>query len=167
MKLRPIAFLYGCSALLLSACSSPADQAPVDLKPGFYRVTSHVTSITDHTGKTLKDENSEDLICIGADRASNFPNNPLYEIMPKGGLECSPSNIKRAGNQIEGTRNCTGSADGRAANMKMRYSGSLTEKGFELSGQVETEVSKLTGEKQTKAGNFKIRGERVDDCKAG
>ena len=163
-RTRALALAVG-GVVATAGCSQPADEPPVDLQPGFYRVTLAATSAGGRSSSGVSQ-------CFDAARVASFRAAPLRRLLPTQDQidwtmflepdQCVDTPSPRAGNALAGERRCA--SDEIQSRFVANYEGQLSDQSFDLTADVTFDRGKLPGMPQVVHGTYRLRGRRVDDC---
>lgn len=172
-----ISGLLLCLAATVAACSDPASEQPVSLKPGLYKVTMDTTVL----GPIKVDSKfgGEQTKCVASDGDLEW----VYPAIEKKfcpECSCSTKDKARKGNVVSARAVCPHDDDGMFGDLEYIYQAVVSEDGLTLEGNVKSGLATYVAPDATeeeKADAARIaekwesvtmagRIERVGDCSA-
>jgi hypothetical protein len=159
---------------VLSACSNPATETPVDMKPGLYQaeLSGQFAGLVD-TGDMYKDGKQKSISFCYRGLSDGYPVAPIEELInPEG--RCGRPGLDRRGNMLTLTGACGIDPDKGVGQIKYTYTGKISE--TSLVGDIKAEadipvindpsINVTSDQMNAMASMYKmhVKIDRVGDC---
>jgi hypothetical protein len=106
----------------------------------------------------LPSRQREDRVCFQADKAFNFPHDPMGSIVAP--WEGCVDSADPVGNALKGARTCSA----RRTPVNITYAGRHDDRSFTFEGTVAQGSDEAASVSHLGSGDFRITGKRVGDC---
>jgi hypothetical protein len=166
-----------CLVSTVAACSDPASEQPVSLKPGLYQLAMETTVLGPI--KASSNSSSDGKHCVAGDGDLDWIH-PMIEHKFCPECSCSTKDKTRKGNVINARAVCPHDDEGMFGNLEYAYQGVVSDEGVTFEGNVKsglatfvtpdaTEAEKADAARvaeKWKSVTLAGRIERVGDCPA-